>query len=164
MIYEHLNRYNVLHDSQHAHSKKRTCDSQLVHILNDLAFNLDRMVVIDVVILDFSKAFDTVNHGKLLLKLNHYGINNWYNGQDFLTLRREFVSVDRAKSDYGYRRTRPLDLFCFCCMLMICLNFLIRNVSCLLTIHFNLILELQGSFAKGFDDPSKVCQQLAIDF
>ena len=62
--------------------------------------NLDRKAVTDVVILDFSKAFETVNHRKLLLKLNHCGINikliQWI--QDFLTGRGQFVSVDGAKS------------------------------------------------------------------
>ena len=100
MIHDHLNSYNILHDSQHGFRKERSCDSQLVHTINELALNLDRKVVTDVVILDFSKAFDTVNHRKLLLKLNHYGINKkliqWI--QDFLTGRGQFVSVDGAKS------------------------------------------------------------------
>ena len=75
MIHEHLNSYNILHDIQHGFRKGRSCDSQLAHTLNKFTLNLDRKVVPDVVILDFSKTSDTVDHRKLLLKLNHYGIH-----------------------------------------------------------------------------------------
>ena len=99
-IYEHLSLYNVLHDSQHGFRRGRSCDSQLVHTINDLAFNLDKKIITDVIILDFSKAFDTVNHRKLFYKLDHYGINKelifWI--QNFLTNRRQFVSVDNVDS------------------------------------------------------------------
>ena len=101
-IHDHLNTYNILHDSQHGFRSGRSCDSQLVHTINDLASNLDNRIVTDVIILDFSKAFDTVNHRKLLLKLNFYGINEklifWI--EDILSDRRQFVSVEDANSPF----------------------------------------------------------------
>ena len=69
-------------------------------MLSFFTLNLDRKVVTDVVIPDFSKAFDTVDHRKLLLKLNHYGIHKQLiqQIQDLLTLPRQFLSVDSAES------------------------------------------------------------------
>ena len=53
------------------------------------------------VFLDFSKAFDTVNHEILLSKLDHYGIRNnalsWL--KSYLTNRRQFVSYNGYKSE-----------------------------------------------------------------
>ena len=55
----------------------------------------------DLVILDFSKAFDRVPHERLLAKINHYGIQGetykWI--ESFLTDRSQHVIVDRAVSD-----------------------------------------------------------------
>ena len=54
-----------------------------------------------MVVLDFAKAFDKVNHHLLTYKLNHYGIrgqtNNWI--ADFLRERNQTVVVDGYKSD-----------------------------------------------------------------
>ena len=54
-----------------------------------------------MIILDFSKAFDTVPHGKLLHKMKLYGvdgnINSWL--FDFLTNRKMKVVVDGKESD-----------------------------------------------------------------
>ena len=52
--------------------------SQMFH---DLAYSLDNKGQSDIVLLDFSKAFDKVSHHLLLTKLQHYGI--W--GNVFLT-------------------------------------------------------------------------------
>ena len=55
---------------------------------------------VDMQILDFSKAFDTVSHPKLLLKINHYGIQGttlqWIS--TWLTKRSQQVLVDGEMS------------------------------------------------------------------
>jgi len=54
---------------------KRSCETQLVGFINDLTKG-SRKWQVDVAITDFSKAFDVVHQGRLLLKLNYYGIRN----------------------------------------------------------------------------------------
>ena len=58
---------------------------------------------IDVIYLDFSKAFDTVPHQRLLSKLKAYGIQNnmlsWI--ESFLSERKQRVRVNAAYSDYA---------------------------------------------------------------
>lgn len=60
--------------------------------MNALLLHHDRGPQIDMAILDFSKAFDTVPHEKLLHKWHYGPINNWF--RDFLTNRRMQVVVD----------------------------------------------------------------------
>ena len=51
-------------------------DTQLVYAFNDLVHNKEMGLITYVIILDFSKAFDSVNHRKLLSKLRCFGIGN----------------------------------------------------------------------------------------
>ena len=64
--------------------------------MHDIMQNFDAKQQTDLVILDFSKAFDTVPHKKLLFKLSKYGItgniNKWI--QCFLVLRKQQVIVE----------------------------------------------------------------------
>ena len=73
---DHLDRYQILTDTQHGFRKRRSCDSQLLITQQDLSSALDQKKSVDVVILDFTKAFDTVPHLRLLSKLKYYGIND----------------------------------------------------------------------------------------
>ena len=65
--------------------------------------NFESKTQTDVVVLDFSKAFDVVPHQRLLHKLDHYGIRgatlNWI--QHFLTNRTQKVVVDGSSSESG---------------------------------------------------------------
>ena len=58
---------------------------------------------VDIAVLDFSKAFDTVPHRRLLKKLKHYGIDNkigdWIAG--FLQNRTQQVVVDGEASTWS---------------------------------------------------------------
>ena len=55
---------------------------------------------IDIAVLDFSKAFDTVPHDGLLSKLKHYGIDEqiWLWIYNFLKSRKQSVVVDGKQS------------------------------------------------------------------
>ena len=63
--------------------------------------HIDQKKQVDVIILDFSKAFDTVAHNKLISKLQNYGIqgktNKWIN--KLLKFRNQKVVLDGEMSD-----------------------------------------------------------------
>ncbi|MCG8033368.1 MAG: reverse transcriptase family protein, partial [Candidatus Thiodiazotropha taylori] len=99
-VISHLEKHNLLTDHQHGFRKRRSCETQLLLTINDLAKGLNDKQQIDAILLDFSKAFDKVPHQRLLLKLNHYGIRNnilaWI--KDFLSARTQEVVIDGSKS------------------------------------------------------------------
>ena len=69
--------------------------------MEDLTKMVDEKLPIDVIYLDFSKAFDSVPHARLLSKLNSYGIvgkvHTWIEG--FLTGREQRVRVGDKSLD-----------------------------------------------------------------
>ena len=50
--------------------------TQLIMLVDELAKNMKTGFQTDLILLDFSKAFDKVAHVKLLLKLHYYGIRS----------------------------------------------------------------------------------------
>lgn len=103
-VIQHLTDSNILSDAQHGFRKQRSCDTQLINMLDDLAKGLDSKSQIDVVLLDFEKAFDKVSHRHLLKKVQHYGISGttleWIS--DFLHSRTQSVLVDGQKSSESF--------------------------------------------------------------
>ena len=100
-VMKHLDNNNVLSDCQHGFRNNRSCESQLLITINDFARGINDKQQIDSILLDFSKAFDKVNHYKLGLKLKHYGIKgnclNWI--ISFLKNRSQQVILNGSFSD-----------------------------------------------------------------
>ena len=63
---------NILSDAQHGFRKSRSCETQLIMPVNDIGRSLNDGGQLYAALLDFSKAFDKVNHKKLCLKHEHY--------------------------------------------------------------------------------------------
>ena len=100
-IMAHLEQLNILKDYQHGFRKGRSCETQLIITVDEIAKSLDNRSQVDLLILDFSKAFDTVPHARLLKKLEHYGINELVLGwiRSWLLNRSQRVIIDGASSN-----------------------------------------------------------------
>ena len=104
IVHSHLMNFlesnNIPSDYQHGFLKKRSCETQLLVTAHDLAAGLDRHQQIDVILLDFSKAFDKVPHQRLATKLHHYGIRDqnlsWI--KSFIAYRSQQVVLDWKSS------------------------------------------------------------------
>lgn len=100
-IRDHLDTFNIITPLQHGFRRKYSCDTQLLTTMHDLMEMFDRKQQVDVAVLDFSKAFDTVPHDKLLDKLKFYGIHgnthHWITS--FLKLRQQSVVIEGISSD-----------------------------------------------------------------
>ena len=72
----------------------------MIITIDALAKSLAKGEQVDVILLDFSKAFDKVPHHRLLHKLDYYGAreNTWKWVQDFLSKRMQKVVLDRVTS------------------------------------------------------------------
>ena len=97
----HLNQHNVLIENQHGFRSQHSCVTQLITLTEDISYALDHQTQIDIILLDFSKAFDTVPHQRLLTKLKHYGIGDstlaWI--ESWLTRRSQCVVLDGETSN-----------------------------------------------------------------
>jgi hypothetical protein len=101
-IMHHLNANEILCEQQHGFRQGHSCETQLISTIQDIALELDNRKQIDIIIMDFTKAFDKVPHRRLLLKLWRYGIrgkiHKWIEG--FLTHRKQRVVIDGESSEW----------------------------------------------------------------
>ena len=104
IVCHHLHSFfetnNVLTNVNHGFRSGFSCETQLTVTADELARNVEKGIQTDIAILDFSKAFDTVPHKKLLHKLKSYGIrgklHTWITS--FLCNRLMKVIVDGESS------------------------------------------------------------------
>ena len=95
IIRDHAMKYmddnNLMSEDQHGFRSGRSCVTQLLEIMEMWTSMLDEGGGIDVVYLDFRKAFDSVPHQRLLKKIKAYGIEgsllDWM--ESFLTGRKQ---------------------------------------------------------------------------
>ena len=99
-VLNHLSTNNLLSSHQFGFIPDRSCSTQLLLLLDYLTSHLDNGYFIDVIYLDFQKAFDTVPHQRLLQKLISFGIHGnvlkWI--ESFLSNRRQRVVLNGHKS------------------------------------------------------------------
>ena len=103
-LLNHLEKNDILTKLNHGFRSGFSCETQLLVTLNDFLKANDQGLQTDVIILDFSKTFDTVPHKELLHKLKHYGINgtvhNWLTSLLTKRYMRVVVEGEHSKSVY----------------------------------------------------------------
>ena len=97
----HLKINNLLANEQYGFVSGRSTDTQLLTSLLHWQQALDQDIPVDIVYMDFKKAFDSVPHVRLIKKLKSYGIEgnllSWI--QDFLKDRTQHVKVNNSESE-----------------------------------------------------------------
>ena len=99
-LVDYIVAQDIINHDQHGFQAGRSCLTQLLHHVQDIMDDLDGDENADILYLDFSKAFDKVDHAILLKKLHMYGIqgnaHRWL--ESFLRGRTQHVVVDGIES------------------------------------------------------------------
>ncbi|PKU43302.1 rna-directed dna polymerase from mobile element jockey-like [Limosa lapponica baueri] len=88
-IMQYMQDNQVIRPHQHGFMKGRSCLTNLISFYDKVTRLVDEAKAVDVVYLDFSKAFDTISHSIFLEKLAAHGLDgctlqsvkNWLYGQ-----------------------------------------------------------------------------------
>jgi len=98
----HLEEKLLIGNSQHGFRKGRSCLSNLLSILDKVTGSVDSGNSIDVIFLDFAKAFDKVPHKRLTMKLESHGISGkvlqW--ASEWLRRRMKRVCINGVVSSW----------------------------------------------------------------
>ena len=74
-IVKHLESNALINETQHGFRGRRSCLTNLLVFLDKLTRAIDEGYDLDVVYLDFAKAFDKVPHQRLISKLQKHGLD-----------------------------------------------------------------------------------------
>ncbi|GAB0202587.1 mitochondrial enolase superfamily member 1 [Grus japonensis] len=75
VINKHVEEKKVIGSDQHGFTKGKSCLTNLIAFYDGMTGWVDEGRAVDVVYLDFSKAFDTVSHNILINKLRKCGLD-----------------------------------------------------------------------------------------
>ena len=73
-IIKHCDKHKLLSNSQHGFRQQYSTTSNLLELLNDVTQHIDNNNNVNLITIDFSKAFDSISHSKLIHKLYSYVI------------------------------------------------------------------------------------------
>ena len=98
----YLIKYELISRDQHGFLAKHSTCTQLLECVNDWSLSLRNRHMVDAIYLDFKKAFDSVSHAKLKLKLEGYGIEGSLLSyiSNFLSERFQSVNLPGGHSVY----------------------------------------------------------------
>ena len=96
----HLKIDNIMYASQYGFRSGHSCEHALLEAQNKILRSLEKKQITALLLLDFSKAFDMVDHGILLSKLEHYGVRgenlSWF--KSYLTGRVQYTHINSRDS------------------------------------------------------------------
>ena len=94
-----LEIFKILHENQYGFRKKSSTHLALLSFVDKSIQDIEKGEYAVCVFLDFSKAFDTVDHDILSDKLDHYGIRgcalSWF--KSYLSCRTQYVTYDGSE-------------------------------------------------------------------
>ena len=99
-LMDYLNKYNILCKTQFGFRNKYSTYMALIQLMEKISDAIDKGEYVLGVFIDFSKAFDTINHDILIDKLQHYGIRgvplDWITS--YLSNRAQKVKYNNIES------------------------------------------------------------------
>ena len=101
-ILDHLYSKKLIRETQHGFTKGKSCLTNLLKFLEEVTKYVDEGNPVDVLYLDFSKAFDKVPHKRLVEKVKAHGIgsNIWRWIEAWLSERRQRVVINGKASGW----------------------------------------------------------------
>ncbi|CAM4678027.1 unnamed protein product [Lepidochelys kempii] len=101
-IVRHIKEHKLLGKSQHGFCKGKSCLANLLEFFEESNKHVDKGDPVDIVYLDFQKAFDKVPHQRLLRKLSCLGIKgkilSWI--ENWLKDREQKVGINGKFSEW----------------------------------------------------------------
>ncbi|XP_063855989.1 conserved oligomeric Golgi complex subunit 6-like isoform X2 [Scylla paramamosain] len=101
-IVKYLEENKIIKDSQHGFRTKRSCLTNLLDFFYEVFNSYDETKAVDIIYLDFQKAFDTVPHKRLISKVKAHGIAGntlkWL--RDWLSDRKQRVVINGKESEW----------------------------------------------------------------
>ena len=99
--FDFLTKQKVLYQHQYGFRKSHCCEHAILMAQNSILDSLNNKHIAMLLLIDFSKAFDMVDHKILLQKLEHYGIRGvalkWF--KSYLTERNQHVKISGMVSN-----------------------------------------------------------------
>ncbi|CAM5121123.1 unnamed protein product [Eretmochelys imbricata] len=101
-ILKHLHERKLIRNSQHGFTKGKSCLTNLITFYDEITGSVDEGKAVDVLFLDFSKAFDMVSHSIHVSKLKKYGLDEctirWV--ESWLDCRAQRVMINGSMSSW----------------------------------------------------------------
>ena len=95
-----LTSHKLLHSTQSGFRPNHSCETALLQMVNKFLEAINSSQIIGMVMVDFRKAFDLVDHTLLLKKLRHYKLSdktiNWFSS--YLLGRKQKVVINNIES------------------------------------------------------------------
>ena len=104
-LLDFFDKKDALFEMQYGFRPGRSCEHALLNAQNVILDSLSKKQIGLLLLVDYSKAFDMIEHKILLKKLDHYGVRGivlkWF--ESYLSNREQYVSIKNSKSS-----TRPI--------------------------------------------------------
>ena len=103
-LYTFLGKNSVIYDLQFGFRQKYSTSHASIHLTEKIREQLDNKNIVCGIFFELEKAFDRVDHGILIQRLNHYGIrgkaNNWFSS--YFQNWSQHVSINGFNSNLGH--------------------------------------------------------------